>query len=167
VSGPMGGSEQPPMSPAAPPAAAPPPVAPQPNAAMTAMRGAWARMSWSDQLLAGGALLALVVGDWLFGAILNGGGLTPWVLVTSAELVLAVWIRNWHPNVNWVVSYGLVISGLVVSVAVTEFSDFLFAIFRGGLSGAGAMDLLSDLCAWVGAGLMSWGAIEYWRNGGS
>jgi hypothetical protein len=152
--------------------AAPQPATPQPatqpgQQAMAAMSGMWNGLRRSDQLMAAGALLALVGGDWLFGAILGGGGLLPWVLVTSAELPLAIWIRNRRPNVTWVVSYGLVVSGLVVSVAVTEFSDFLFAIFRGGLNGQDMVSLLADLCAWGGAVLMTWGAIEYWRSGGS
>lgn len=159
MSGPVdGGGQQPAASsPAAQPA----------NQAMAAMSGMWAGLSRSDQLMAAGALLALVGGDWLFGAILGGGGLLPWVLVTSAELLLAIWIRNRRPNVTWVVSYGLVVSGLVVSVAVTELSDLLFAIFRGGLNGQDIESLLADLCAWGGAALMTWGAIQYWRSGGS
>lgn len=168
MSGPTGGGE-PVASPTPagqPPAQAPGPAA-APNPAMTAMRGAWAKMSWSDQLLAGGALLVLIGGAWLFGAILQGNGVASWVLVASAELVLAVWIRNWRSQVSWVLSYGLVISGLVVSVGVTELNDLLVAVFRGGLTGESAVDLLGDLCAWVGAGLMSWGAYEYWRHGGS
>jgi hypothetical protein len=147
---------------------APQPAAEQPaQKAMAAMSGMMAGLSRSDQLMAAGAALALVGGDWLFGAILGGGGLAPWVLVTSAELLLAIWIRNRRPNVNWVVSYGLIVSGLVASVAVSEFSDFLFAIFRGGLNGADATSLLADLSAWGGAVLMTWGLIEYWRTADS
>jgi hypothetical protein len=159
MSGPVdGGGQQP---------AAQQPAAQPGQKAMAAMSGMWGGLSRPDQLMAGGALLALVGGDWVFGAILGGGGLLPWVLVTSAELLLAVWIRNRRPNVTWVVSYGLVVSGLVVSVAVTEFSDLLFGILRGGLNGANIVSLLADLCAWGGAVLMTWGAIEYWRSGGS
>jgi hypothetical protein len=75
--------------------------------------------------------------------VLLGGGLESWVLVATTELLLlAIWIRNRRPNVSWVVSYGFVVSALVVSVATTEFSDFLFATAGGGLGNADAETLL-------------------------
>ncbi len=44
--------------------------------------------------------------------------------------------------------------------AVTELSDLLSAILRGGLNGTSVESLLADLCAWGGAALMTWGAVE-------
>jgi hypothetical protein len=131
------------------------------------MNGMMAGLSRAEQLMAAGALLALVGGDWIFGSLLGGGGLAPWVLVASTELLLAIWVKTRRPNVAWVVSYGLIVSALVVAIVTTEFSDFLFALTRGGLTGADAEQLLADLCAWGGAAIMAWGAWDYWRSGGA
>jgi hypothetical protein len=125
-----------------------------------------AGLSRAEQLMGAGALLALIGGEWLFGALLGGGALAPWVLVATAELLLAIWIRNRRPAVTWILSYGLVVSALVVSVVTTEFSDLLFTLVRGGLTDSGAATLLAALSAWIGAALMAWGAAEYWRSGG-
>lgn len=130
------------------------------------MGGMLAGLSRADRLMVGGALLALVGGDWIFGVLLGGGGLESWVLVATSELLLAVWIRNRRPNVSWVVSYGFVVSALVVSVATTEFSDFLFATAGGGLANADAETLLANLCAWGGGAIMAGGVADHWMSGG-
>jgi hypothetical protein len=127
--------------------------------------GMIAGLSRAEQLMVGGALLALVGGEWIFGTLLRGGGVASWVMVASAELMLAVWVKTRRPGVSWVLPYGLVLSALVVSVVVTEFSDLLAAIAGGQLTSETGVSLLSELCAWVGAAIMAWGAIDHWRSG--
>jgi len=135
--------------------------------AAAAMETMFRGFSMAKQFIVGGALLILVVGEFLIGSLLGNGGNGPAVILASAELLLAVWLRN-RKNIEWPASYGLILSALVLAVVVLEFDGFLFWLHDltapGG--GLGGVRFLGDLCDWAGAVLMGWGAVVYWRTGG-
>ncbi len=138
------------------------------SAAAAAMEGMFKSFSMAEQFMVGGALLALLAGQFLFGSLLGGGGESISTLLASAELILAVWLKN-RRNIQWPASYGLILTALAVAVVIPEFDGFLgwlhgMTIAGGGI-GSGSF-LLAELCNWAGAVLMGWGAVLYWRTGG-
>ena len=157
-----GPAPTPPPQPAAPAAASA-----AASVAMSAMEGMFRSFSVPEQFMVGGAVLVLAA-DLLLGALLGGGGAFVAVVLASAELLLAVWLKN-RRSIVWPASYGLILSALVVAVAILEADDFLDWIHQatlpGGIAGGG-IALLTSLCEWAGAILMSWGAVSYWRAGG-
>ena len=138
------------------------------SAAAAAMEGMFKSFSMAEQFMVGGALLAIIGGQFLFGSLLGGGVFAAVTLLASAELILAVWLKN-RRSIQWPASYGLILSVLVVAVVVPEFDGFLdwlhgLTVAGGGIGGG--VTLLAELCDWAGAVLMGWGAVLYWRTGG-
>jgi len=138
------------------------------SAAAAAMEGMFKSFSMAEQFMVGGALLALLAGEFLVGSLFGGGGGSISTLLASAELILAVWLKN-RRSIQWPASYGLILSALALAVVVPEFDGFLswlhsLTIAGGGFGGG--VTLLGELCRWAGAVLMGWGAVLYWRTGG-
>jgi hypothetical protein len=139
------------------------------SAAAAAMEGMFGSITMAEQFMVAGALLVLVLGEFLFGALLGGGGNFIAAVLASAELILAVWLKN-RRTIQWPASYGLILSALVLAVAVPVLDDFLFflhSLTQAGYNIGGLSGLLADLSNWAGAVLMSWGAVLYWRSGGN
>ncbi|HXR27008.1 MAG TPA: hypothetical protein VN771_04035 [Candidatus Baltobacteraceae bacterium] len=137
------------------------------SAAAAAMEGMFRSFSVAEQFMVGGALLAVIGGQFLFGSLFGGGVFAGLTLLASSELLLAVWLKN-RQNIQWPASYGLILSALVVAVVIPELDGFLgwlHGVVAGGGLGGGST-LLAELCDWAGAVLMGWGAILYWRTGG-
>ena len=138
------------------------------SAAAAAMEGMFKSFSMAEQFMVGGALLILIVGEFLLGSLFGGGGNFIAVVLASAELILAVWLKN-RRNIQWPASYGLILSALAVAVVIPEFDGFLdwlhsLTIAGGGFGGG--VTLLAELVDWAGAVLIGWGAVLYWRTGG-
>jgi hypothetical protein len=129
-------------------------------------------LSTAELLIGGGAALILLVADFLLGALLGGNaagvaGVPIWIELPAAELLLMLVVRGARPGLAWPISYGLILSALVVAGVVPIVSDFL-RIFRslGAFLDAPILTLLIELCLWVASGLMVAGVILYWRRGG-
>ena len=185
-SGSTGGGPEAAPQPQTPPPASPPPARPgesvgaaasqasaaagqAASAAAAAMEGMFGSITMAEQFMVGGALLALVVGEFLLGSLFGGGGGSISTLLASAELILAVWLKN-RRSIQWPASYGLILSALALAVVVPE-SRWLPLLaaqpdHRGWRLNVGGVTLLGELSRWAGAVLMGWGAVLYWRTGG-
>ncbi|HTS15028.1 MAG TPA: hypothetical protein VMH24_05130 [Candidatus Sulfotelmatobacter sp.] len=167
-----GTSEQaPPPAPTPPPANQAGAAASQAGAAASQaaaeMEKIFRGFSMAEQFMVGGALLAVIGGQFLFGSLLGGGVFAALTLLASSELVLAVWLKN-RRSIQWPASYGLILTALVVAVVIPEFDrflDWLHGVITVHSLGSG-WTLLAELCDWAGAVLMGWGAVLYWRTGG-
>ena len=129
-------------------------------------------MSTAEWLIIGGAALILAVADFLFGALLGGNaagvaGVPIWIELPAAELLLLALIRRARPGLAWPISYGLILSALVVAEVTPVVSDFL-RTFRNvdGFVKAPILTMVIELCLWIGSASMVAGVILYWRRGG-
>jgi len=129
-------------------------------------------LSQAEWLILAGASLILLVADLLFGALLGGNasgvaGVPIWIELPAAELLLVLLLRRARPGLAWPISYGLILSALVVADVTPVVSDAL-RIFRslGPFLDAPILTLLIELCLWIGSALMVAGVVLYWRRGG-
>ncbi len=129
-------------------------------------------LSTAESLILGGAALILVVADFLFGAVLGGNaagvaGVPIWIELPAAEILLVLLLRRARPALAWPISYGLILSALIVADVTPVVSDFL-RIFRSlnAFLAAPILTLLIELCLWIGSALMVAGVVLYWRRGG-
>ena len=129
-------------------------------------------MPTAEWLIVGGAALILLVADFLFGALLGGNaagvaGVPIWIELPAAELLLLALIRRARPGLAWPISYGLILSALVVAEVTPVISDLL-RTFRNtdGFLRAPILTMVIELCLWIGSASMVAGVILYWRRGG-
>jgi uncharacterized membrane protein YhdT len=129
-------------------------------------------VSTAEWLILAGAALILLIADLLFGALLGGNaagvaGVPIWIELPAAELLLVLLLRRARPALAWPVSYGLILSALVVADVTPILSDFL-RIFRSlsAFLAAPLLTLVIEVCLWIGSALMVAGVILYWRRGG-
>jgi len=94
-------------------------------------------------------------------------GVPIWIELPAAELLLLALIRRARPGLAWPISYGLILSALVVAEVTPVVSDFL-RTFRNvdGFVKAPILTMVIELCLWIGSASMVAGVILYWRRGG-
>ena len=157
------------MPPGGPPPAPPVPVPAGPSPLAPLIK-AWKRLSPGEQLIAIGAALILVVADWLLSRLgannlIGFGGIPIWFELPAAQLLVMVLFRAYKPGVPWPVSYGLILTALVVVDTAPMISDLLSLLRNlNGFLNAGLMPQLIELCLWVGTGLYVAGTALYWRT---
>jgi hypothetical protein len=128
--------------------------------------GVWRSISLGEQLILIGAALVLLVAEYLLSGVLalSNGGLPLWYVLPSAQAILIIGIRALRPGTSLGVSYGLVLSALVVTQLAPGISDLFFFLHNAGAIGA---EVLVDLVTWVGVAVMTAGAVMYWQRGGN
>jgi hypothetical protein len=157
------------------PAATPPPPRPATpagaaaseaaNAAMTAMEGMFRSFSAGEQFMVAGAILFLAA-DFLLGSLFGNGQASAIETVGAAEVLLAIWLKN-RRSIAWPIAYEVILSVLVVGAVAIEFSNLLVwvnELTRAGYAFPPIFNFLTAVCYWVGAGLMGWGVLVYWRG---
>jgi uncharacterized membrane protein YhdT len=129
-------------------------------------------LSMGEWLIFAGAVLILFFADFVFAALLGGNaagvaGLPIWIELPAAELLLVLMVRRARPALVWPISYGLILSALVVADVTPVVSDLL-RIFRSidAFLKAPILTFLIELYLWIGSALMVAGVILYWRRGG-
>lgn len=142
------------------PAPSPTPVA----STTAALSRVMAHLSQGERLIATGGLLVLVVGEFLLGALLGGGGVGITSVLATTTVLVALGLRHSGPAPLLSAQlYGVVLVVLVALVAVPAL-DSLLATIHTGLGPLGGLDILFLLAYWIGAALMAWGAIVHWRS---
>jgi hypothetical protein len=144
-----------------PPAAAAPPSAPP------VWLRTWQALPLGEQLILIGAALVLLVANYLLAGLLGLGFLPLWYVIPSAQALLLIGLRNLKPGTALGVSYGLILSAIVVTELAPAISDILVFLHQATGAGQTAGELLVDLVTWAGVAVMTAGVVLYWRGGGS
>jgi len=147
------------QQPPAPPAAAAPATPP-------AWLRIWQSLSPAEQLILVGAALVLLVANYLLAGLIGLGFLPLWYVIPSAQALLLIGLRAWKPAIAFGVSYGLILSAIVVTELAPSISDVLLLLHQatGGATGA---EILVELVTWIGVAVMTAGVVLYWRGGGN
>ncbi len=118
-------------------------------------------LSSAETLIVGGALLMLVLGDLIIGALFGGGGVS--ITGALAGVVLLITLLRRSPTGEGSQD-PILVAGLVVIIVALEAGQIL-ALPRNlsEFTGQGVLGILYDLCEWVGAALMGLGVWAQWH----
>jgi hypothetical protein len=148
-------AQQPPTPPAAAPPAAPP-----------AWLRTWQALPLGEQLILIGAALVLLVANYLLAGLAGLGFLPLWYVIPSAQALLIIGLRAWKPATVFGVSYGLILSAIVVTELAPSISDMLLLLHQATAGATGA-EILVEVVTWIGVAVMTAGVVLYWRGGGN
>jgi hypothetical protein len=133
-------------------------------AAQRAMSGFWGRLSTGEQVAFGGALVLLVIGDFVLGDLLQLGGVPFAMEIAAADVVLLIWAKAMRPGMSWPFPFPMLLAALAVIIAVPTFSDVLADVGQlgtlfgdAGRLGAWVIDTIAGLAVGLGA-WMTWQA---------
>ena len=129
------------------------------------MSGMWASLSSGEKMIASGAALILVVGEWLLAALLAGHGLLISTPIAAAQLLLFVFVMHSPRQMTWPIPYPVVLAALASVIAVPAVSGLLDTLRNvGELGSLGGSNLLGLIVEWVGAALVAFGAFQVWTS---
>jgi hypothetical protein len=122
-------------------------------------------VSGTDSLIIGGALILLVLGELVFGELLQGGAVS-WVGVMAGEVLLFAWLgrpsATRHASLSASTS-AILVAAFVTAIAIFEIGDFIEVLRNFSLlTGQGIASLLDRLSHWLGAAMMVLGVVAAW-----
>jgi hypothetical protein len=123
-------------------------------------------MSGSDTLIMGGAALFLIIGELIFGELLNGGFIS-FAGVLAGEVIFFNWLTK--PATGRVAAFATatasaIVAALVIAIVLLTLSEFIGALksLPDSITGGGIAVVLYRLSRWVGAVMMALGVLAVW-----
>lgn len=141
-----------------------PAAAPQaaPKSASGSFSGFWSRLSQGEQIAFAGAVVLVVIGNWLLADLLGLGGAPIEVELAAAEIALLIYARASRPGTTWPIPYPMILGGTAAVLVIPTISDILGTIHNAGTLDGGL--LLGLLVNWIAALAVGVGAWMVWQG---